>query len=429
MLEKQVLFAKLFAYILRLYGDVLRRTVKRKTRSLWRKPSSAAGPEEVRPIVIIGASFAGYHAARTIATSLPPDSPYKVIIIEPNTHFQFTWVLPRFCVVPDHEHKAFIPYGPYLGDAADSVQWIRDRVETIERKCVILTSGEKIPYEFLVIATGSAHGGELPSRVGAERKQDGMKRLQQVQYRIKDAKKVVVIGAGAAGVELAADAKEHYPEKEVVLVHSRHAVMNRFGPELQAAALKALEELGVEVILNDRMAHEDLEQGRVVLTSGRVVECDYLINCTGQKPSSNLFAELSPGSISPSGHIDVKPTMQVNDDSLPNVYACGDVASLHVGNPNSRSATHQATVAGDNVVLAAMGKKPRATYTRHWADGVIKLTLGLSKSITHFGNGQAELLFHAKEKDIALMSEGAWRAMGATPFEDPGLEPLDENGF
>nr|KMM69653.1 hypothetical protein CPAG_05967 [Coccidioides posadasii RMSCC 3488] len=422
MLKKSLVFIKLFAYIIRLYCDAIRRTgkVRRYARSR-QKSSATTEPEKSRSIVIVGASFAGYHAARLIATSLPPDSPYKVIVIEPNTHFQFTWVLPRFCVVPGHEHKAFIPYGPYLAGAP--VEWIRDRVQTVERTCVRLQSGETVPYEFLVIATGSSQGGQLPSRVGAETKAEGIKRLQEVQERIRESKHIVVVGGGAAGVEIAADAKEQYPDKGVTLVHSRGGVMNRFGPELQDAARKALEGLGVEVILNDKVAHEALEEGHVVLKSGRTVKADYVVNCTGQKPVSGLIAHLSPGIIEQSGHIRVKPTMQVSDQNLPNIYACGDVASTRGDKPNARSAMHQATVAADNVVLAATGKQPRCEYKPHWADGVIKLTLGLNKSITHFEQrSTAELLFHAKEKDIALMAEGAWRNMGATPFEEPDLK-------
>lgn len=69
--------------------------------------------------------------------------------------------------------------------------------------------------------------------------------------------------------------------------------------------------------------------------------------------------------------------MQIADDQLSNIYACGDVALTGVPKPNARSAMHQATVVADNVVLAAMGKMPRHKYKPHWADGVIKLTLGL----------------------------------------------------
>ncbi len=38
----------------------------------------------------------------------------------------------------------------------------------------------------------------------------------------------------------------------------------------------------------------------------------------------------------------------------------------------------------------------------------------------HLGDGTAELLFYAKEKELTLMSKlGGWKHMGATPYEDP----------
>ncbi len=104
------------------------------------------------------------------------------------------------------------------------------------------------------------------------------------------------------------------------------------------------------------------------------------INCTGQKPASGIIAELAPQAIAPSGHIKVKPTLQIDDDSLPNVYVCGDVAETHASNPNSRIAARQAETVADNVVLAARGKKPKHEYETQWGDGVIKLTLGLVRT-------------------------------------------------
>lgn len=67
--------------------------------------------ERDRTIVIIGASFAGHHVARLVAGQLPPKSRSRVVVVEPNSHFHFTWLLPRFCIIKDHEHKAFIPCG------------------------------------------------------------------------------------------------------------------------------------------------------------------------------------------------------------------------------------------------------------------------------------------------------------------------------
>lgn len=145
------------------------------------------------------------------------------------------------------------------------------------------------------------------------------------------------------------------------------------------------------------------------------------VNCTGQQPASSIIAELAPTAISISGHIKVKPTLQIADDTLPNVYVCGDVAETFESNPNSRIASRQAQVVAENVVLAARGKTPKHTYASQWGDGVIKLTLGLDKSVTHFFDGTEQLSFRGKETDLALMCDGAWAAVASPPFEDTGI--------
>ncbi|RFU78998.1 apoptosis-inducing factor [Trichoderma arundinaceum] len=380
--------------------------------------------ERTRNIVIIGASFAGYRAAQIISKNLSPRSDYRVVVIEPNSHFQFTWVLPRFCVVKGHEHKAFIPYGGYMDGAPEgSYRWVKDRVTEIDQTTVKLQdSDEAIPYEFLVIATGSGVKDGLPSRVNATDKREGMRLLQGMQNSIESAKTVVVVGGGAAGVEVATDAKALYPEKHIILVHSRDAVMHRFGKGLQIAAREGLERLGVELILEERVVDEDAASGTVTLKSGRKITCDFFMNCTGQRPLSDVIVALSPNSISSTGHIKVKSTLQIADDALPNVYTCGDVAETKTPNPNSRSAMRQATVVADNILLAVGGKKPSYIYENFWADGVIKLTLGLDRSVTHLGDGNSELLFPSKETDDALMSAMCWSRMGEKPFEDKYMD-------
>lgn len=108
-------------------------------------------------------------------------------------------------------------------------------------------------------------------------KAEGVELMRQMQRRIKEAKDLVVVGGGAAGVELATDAKSKYPEKKVTLVHSRAAVMHRFGPRLQAAALDGIKELGIDVITGDRVVSEDKEKGVAVLKSGKEIVCDFLV--------------------------------------------------------------------------------------------------------------------------------------------------------
>jgi len=283
-LKKKLLLVQLAGYVVTMIWHMASRPAKRflirrphpQTREL--NTTELESGAKSGSIVIIGGSFSGYFAASLIASTLPSNSKFRVIVIEPNSHFHFTWVLPRFCVVPDHEHKAFIPHGPFLAKY-NNIRWIRDRAVAIDETSVRLRdSGEIIQYEFLIIATGSDGGGGLPSRVGAEKKAAGMELVRGVQKRIAESRNIVVVGGGAVGVEVATDAKGKYPEKNIVLVHSRPAVMHRFGPELQAAALKALKELGVDVILGERVNSEAAEAGSVILSSGREIACDFLVN-------------------------------------------------------------------------------------------------------------------------------------------------------
>ncbi|OTA98835.1 hypothetical protein M426DRAFT_17053 [Hypoxylon sp. CI-4A] len=436
MMDKPILVIRgagfVFKFLLRALRRSLAFRLKLLRHSLSSSSSSTSEPKKPRNIVIIGASMAGYTAARTIAQYLLPDSEFRVVVVEPRDHFHFTWVLPRFCVVGDHEHKAFIPYGGYLPKGAleadgGKVAWVKDRVARLERDSVVLeASGQEIPYEFLIVATGAGATDTLPSRVPANEKTEGVKLLKEMQKRIRESQDLVVVGGGAAGVELATDAKSQYREKRVVLVHSRDALMHRFGPRLQAAALDGVEALGIELIMGDRVVSEDKEKGIAVLKSGKEITCDYLVNCTGQRPDSKLIAQLSPKSISASGHILTKPTLQIQDDSFPNIYTCGDVSETNTANPNSRSAMRQATIAAFNVLSGTEGKKPDEKYFSHWLDGGIKLTLGLDKSVANVGDGKTEFLFPSKEKDIALMSKEAWHKLGAKPFEENGAEFLSK---
>jgi NADH dehydrogenase FAD-containing subunit len=280
-IQKAALLTRLVAYALHVYYSVLRRTLSAKFTTLTSRTAlPPADPSEVKNVIVVGAAFAGYFAARILATSLPRN--YQVIVIEPNSHFNFTWVLPRFCVIEGHEHKAFIPYTPafFSGGPKDMVRWVRDRVTSVRNQSVVLRSGEEIPYEFLVIATGSTVGDGLPSRVGTESREEGMEILKGMQARIKAATQVVVAGGGAAGVELAADAKNQYPDKSVTLVHSRQAVMHRFGPGLQNGAMDALTRLGVEVILGERVDPKSADGKFITLGSGRMIECDCFVSAS-----------------------------------------------------------------------------------------------------------------------------------------------------
>ena len=214
-------------------------------------------------------------------------------------------------MVPGHYQKTFIPYGGHLPkNKEEQLEWIRGRAVKLARDKVTVQNArgatdegeggkrvkekeeeQEIPYEYLVIATGSVSKEQagtndvagLPARLLDDDRADGVERMKRMQDKINKASNIVVVGGGAAGVELATDAASYFAaeddkaRKKVTLVHSRDAPMHRYEKRLQKAAMESMEKLGVEVILGDRLVGEE-QNGEVTMRSGRKVECDMLVS-------------------------------------------------------------------------------------------------------------------------------------------------------
>ena len=310
-LQRAWLWLQLAVYIIQQQAI---KGIHRKLRNRL-LPSPPPLPDgQTRNVVVIGASFAGYEAANVLLSAIAPG--YKLVVVEPRSHFHWTWVLPRFCVVPGHYQKTFIPYGGHLPkNKQGQLEWIRGRAVKLARDKVTVKKardaadegegeGEKraaekedkeeeheIAYEYLVIATGSVSKEQagtddvagLPARLLDDERADGVERMKRMHDKIRKANNIVVVGGGAAGVELATDAASYFAgeddaaRKKVTLVHSRDAPMHRYEKRLQKAAMESMEKLGVEVILGDRLVGEE-QNGEVTMRSGRKVECDMLVS-------------------------------------------------------------------------------------------------------------------------------------------------------
>lgn len=104
----------------------------------------------------------------------------------------------------------------------------------------------------------------------------------------------------------------------------------------------------------------------------------FKIPCTGQRPNSDLFAQLVPSAICPTTRqVLVHNTMQIADRSNahPHIFALGDVA--RTGGPRmARAARAQADVVVSNILAMINKDAPATFYHPAIYEGVIKLTLG-----------------------------------------------------
>ncbi|KAJ7178989.1 FAD/NAD-P-binding domain-containing protein [Mycena filopes] len=320
--------------------------------------------QAVKPnILVIGGSYVGLKFIDTVAPQVADT--HNTVLVEKNSHFEHVFAFPRFGVVPSPIHKAFIPYTRAFHAApAGSTSVVHGAVSQVLPDHIVLQSGKSIPYEYLVLATGT---GFLPLR--SRTKAEGIAYGTALQERVRDSDRVVIVGGGAAGVQMATDAKEFYPSKRITLIHSRDHLMNRFHPELHSIVLKKLAADGVDVILGQRvkMPAEGFfptsgPSYNVELADGRLIPADVAISCTGATPLSGPIESLSPASIDPHKFVAVKPTLQIADERYPKVFAIGDVAATGA-NKNARSGVAQADLVAANIKKMIHGGSALGVYT------------------------------------------------------------------
>ncbi|KIJ19554.1 hypothetical protein PAXINDRAFT_166669 [Paxillus involutus ATCC 200175] len=154
-------------------------------------------------------------------------------------------------------------------------------------------------------------------------KLEGVSWLRSRQRKVEEAINVVVVGGGALGIQFASDLAAIHPRKRVTLLHSRSRLLPKFDKALGDEVLQGLQELGVHVILGERLDMSSLKDGggsengtggtRSARTmKGRELKADLLLLCTGQTPNISLLHSMDPGTINPeSGMVRVARSMQV----------------------------------------------------------------------------------------------------------------------
>jgi NADH dehydrogenase FAD-containing subunit len=73
--------------------------------------------------------------------------------------------------------------------------------------------------QIAVIATGSTYGS--PMRLIADSMEAGKESLRALQQDIEAAQRIVCVGGGTVGIELAGEILERYPEKNVTIIQVR----------------------------------------------------------------------------------------------------------------------------------------------------------------------------------------------------------------
>jgi 3-phenylpropionate/trans-cinnamate dioxygenase ferredoxin reductase component len=188
---------------------------------------------------------------------------------------------------------------------------------------VVLADGERVGYDRLLLATG-AEPKRLPvpgADLGGVHVLRTVEDSDALRAVLNAGGRLVVVGAGWIGCEVAASARQR--GMEVTLIESLSVPLERvLGPELGAFYRDVHLDHGVELRLGDGV--EAVEGGdrveRVRTSDGASVECDAVVVGIGVAPRT----ELAEGVLDVDDGIVVDAGLRASVDG---VFAAGDVAN------------------------------------------------------------------------------------------------------
>jgi pyruvate/2-oxoglutarate dehydrogenase complex dihydrolipoamide dehydrogenase (E3) component len=240
---------------------------------------------------------------------------------------------------------------------------VRDRAAVVDPNRVVTASGEVIGADFVVLATGSRY--PFPAKTDLVDTAKIHDQVRRVHRNLAKADRVLLVGAGPVGIELAGEIRDVWPEKSITLLDAADQVLGGpYHPELKAELRRQLAEFRVEVVLGSPLRRMpatepgELETFTVTTEAGVEVTADIWFRCFGVVPNSDyLGAALAPAR-RPDGFVEVGPTLQVAGQTT--VFAMGDISTADA--KMAGFARHQAATVADNINALAQGRTDLADY-------------------------------------------------------------------
>lgn len=269
-------------------------------------------------IAIVGGGFLGAQLAQALQDHA------DVTLIEQNSHFVHAPAMVRALVQPHLLEQALVPYDHLLARG----RVVQARAVQVDATGVTLADGRHIAADYTVVATGSGNG---PAFKPGEEGIDGLRAANaRIHAQLLGAQRVVIVGAGAVGTELAGEIVHHLPGKQVTLVGADASLFPAMPAALGASLLSQLRAAGVQVVLGAKADNlrslTDPYAGTLRLSTGQEIAADVIVPAIGSRANTALLAGL-PGAVNGSAGR-IKADAWMRPSSLPNVFAAGDAVDL-----------------------------------------------------------------------------------------------------
>ncbi len=318
-----------------------------------------------KKVVVIGGGFAGSKVAKGLEDS------FSVTLIDNKDYFEYTPGVLRGIQNLKYLDRLRVKHKDYLRN----VKVVVGSVNDVSKKDVIV-DGKKIEFDYLVIASGGKSkqffDGPLVYSVYSG------KHIEGAFSNVQKAKKIVVVGGGLVGIELAAELAEFYKDKKISLVHPKEDILERQHPRTRKLATKWLEKKGVELILGERIVAQ--EKMICICESGNKINADIVFSCVGVGSNYEFLERGFRKILTERNQIKVGGDLLV--DGQKNIFAVGDVNGIKE-EKTAQNAEKQAEVVIENIK-----RVDNSEELKKYKGGkrVMVISLGSKEGIIEYGN-------------------------------------------
>lgn len=371
-----------------------------------------------KTVVVVGLSGAGLKTFNHLLNHLYPSSWFcnshnrniRLIAIEKSTFAYWPLGALRACVLEGYENEIIRDFDHIIPSRLKQDQRVKiitgtevvevdfeNRVLKVDRSLEEfgLESGTTLKFDFLVIGSGSSYA--FPCRPSEDAKSPSMMKshLKILQQDIKNSKSILVVGAGAVGLEFAGEVSWKYPkrDKKIVIVGSSPGLLSDYDKSLGQSIEKQLLDRGVQIIYNHRAKLSDVG----IVKTGKIepntkvalkpvdgsdvveVEVDFVFLATGNKPNTHFippeYLNTSSKRITVNSYFQVCKPGSPSLQPLSGIYALGDASDFKESQLYAALEGQAHTVSKNLIAeIESPGTAPKVTHKPF--EGTIVIPLG-----------------------------------------------------
>ncbi|KGT48856.1 MULTISPECIES: NAD(P)/FAD-dependent oxidoreductase [Acinetobacter] len=352
-------------------------------------------------IVIVGGGAGGLELATQLGQSLGKSGKAHITLVDQKLTHIWKPLLHEIAAGTLNPHQEEINY--FAHAAENHYEFVLGNFKNIDRaaqqiliendyfsKKALPKKDIKISYDTLVLALGSTSNDFntpgvqefchfLDSREQADIFQQDLLHLYlNAQHEASSRElKIAIIGAGATGVELAAElvsAKHNFhkyglnkidPNKvKITLIEAADRILPALSEKVAEHTLKQLKELGIDVLTQHRVAKVD--EDHIHFADGSSLEAEVKVWAAGIK-APDVLKNLEGFEKDNINRLKVYATLQTLTD--PNIFAFGDCAHCKpradepVLGPRAQVASQQASFLANSLRLRVNGKTSLPIFT------------------------------------------------------------------